>query len=613
MPLNEPPTEYDLAPEPKPSPAAPVREPGRPLDDLRRPLVRPLDDLKRPPAPVRKMRNLTGLFVVLGGGIVIGTLLQQPNPSYCPNDASRWNTVYYLVQHGTYEYLPDHGAWWNTKQKGPFMDRLPFWTIDMVAKKGPDGTYHYYSSKPPLLPTIAAGIVLGIEKTSDLLKPVLAPALLAVTGEKGLVASVARAEPGTYGASDPAQGDSWIDFRIHRWFVMRATLILLQAVPFMIFIWVLARYMREATDSIYTRYFCVAVAALGTYLMPYSITFNNHVIGAFTALFAIYAALRVWYDGRREWYWFALAGFFASLTATMELPAASLLAAVLLGLLIKDWKQTLAFALLPAVIPVAGLLYTNYEALGTFWPAYADFGKPGGLYDYPDSYWMPLPTSGMDGLAEPKRVYLLHLLIGHHGFFLLTPILLVALVGAGRHLRQAGLRVAFLVSLGLLAAAALVIADVKTGGAIAERLDATVAFLRPERPFHLPRGYMLLAPLGLLLLVNLGMYLHEPARPRPMLALLVLAMSAVVIGFYTVTSNNYGGGAQGARWLFWLIPFWLLLLPAGIEWMSRWRGGRAACYSLLGISVITVAFALRQPWSVSWAHLLFRHMGWIQY
>ncbi|HOB75987.1 MAG TPA: hypothetical protein PKG54_15845 [Phycisphaerae bacterium] len=601
MPLNEPPTEYNLTAGPA-SDSSPARQPTRPLDDL-----------KHPPAASRSLLNLTALFVFLGGGLVIGTILQQPDPSYCPNDASRWNTVYYLVQHGTYEYLPDHGAWWNTKQSGPFRDRLPFWTIDMVAKKGEDGTYHYYSSKPPLLPTIAAGIVLTIEKTSDLLKPVLVPALERITGDRGLVVNACKTDGAKDGSSNEALGDSWIDFRIHRWFVMRTTLIILQAIPFMIFVWLIARYMREATESTYARYFCIAVAALGTYLTPWSITFNNHVIGAFTGLFALFAAMRVWYDARREWYWFTLAGFFAALAATMELPAASLTAVVLLMLLVKDWRRTLAYALVPAILPVAALLYTNYLAMGTFMPAYADFGKAGGLYDYPDSYWMPLPTTGMDGLAEPKRIYLLHLLIGHHGFFFLTPILLVALLGMGRHLRHAGIGPAFLVSVVLLAAAGVVIADARMDGALIGRFDETTATLLPDHPFYLPRGYVMLAPLALLLLINIGMYLPAPARPRPVLALLVLVISAVVIGYYTFKTNNYGGGVQGARWLFWLIPLWLLMLPAGIEWIARRLAGRAICYSLLLISMITVAFALRQPWSDSWAHILFRNMGWIQY
>ena len=29
-------------------------------------------------------------------------------------------------------------------------------------------------------------------------------------------------------------------------------------------------------------------------------------------------------------------------------------------------------------------------------------------------------------------------------------------------------------------------------------------------------------------------------------------------------ARNYGGSTQGLRWLFWLIPMWLLCLPAGL-------------------------------------------------
>jgi len=598
MALKEPVAEYDLAPA-----SDPASRPFVPFGELR-PLA---------PAKPRPAVSLTTLFVILGGGLVIGAILQQPDPSYCPNDASRWDTVYYLSQYGKYEFLPDHGAWWNTKKAGLFRDRLPFWTIDMVATKDDDGKYHYYSSKPPLLPTMAAGVVLGIEKTSDVVKPVLLPALKRVAGEKNPLAHACEPGSGKWGSTDPKAGDSWIDFRIHRWFVMRTTLILIQAIPFMVFVWLIARQFREGTDSPFALYFCTAVAALGTYLTPWSITFNNHVLGAFTALFATIAALRIWYDGRREWYWFASAGFFASLAATLELPAATLTGAVLLALLVKDWRRTLGFAVIPAVIPVAALLYTNFLALGTFWPAYSDFGKPGGLYEYPGSYWMPLPKDGMDGLQEPKRIYLMHLLVGHHGFFLLTPILVVALVGMGRHLRALGLACACLVSIILLGVAGALAADIATGGTITSMLEQSLARMRPEQPVHLPQGYSLLAPLAPLLLISLGMFLPAPAGPRPMFALVVLLMSATVIGFYTMTTNNYGGLAQGARWLFWLVPFWLLMLPAGVEWMARRRLGRAVCCSLLLVSMITVAFAFRQPWSDSWAHVLFRNVGWIRY
>ena len=59
-------------------------------------------------------------------------------------------------------------------------------------------------------------------------------------------------------------------------------------------------------------------------------------------------------------------------------------------------------------------------------------------YDYEvngrKSYWLPNQASGVD-LGEPSRLrYLMHLTIGHHGFFSLTPIFVFALVSVVQHL-----------------------------------------------------------------------------------------------------------------------------------------------------------------------------------
>src|SRR5690606_4348403 len=137
----------------------------------------------------------------------------------------------------------------------------------------------------------------------------------------------------------------------------------------------------------------------------------------------------------------------------------------------------------------------NYLALGTFTPAYSEFGVSGGLYDYPGSYW--LEPGGMDALDERKHIYLMHLLIGHHGFFLLTPILLVSLIGLGRHLRRAGIGVAVPVNLILLAGAALVVTDIALQGQIASSVGQTPAGRLTAEDYAVPRGWPLLAPLVL--------------------------------------------------------------------------------------------------------------------
>jgi hypothetical protein len=289
--------------------------------------------------------------MVLAGGLVGAIVADRPGLDYCPNDASRWNTVYMLTEHGTYRYKANHGAKFRegqghfagidvsalspeeierrvqsqelirvmddgaAKYFGPIGSNIkpgdllympPFATIDMV-KLGDN----YYSSKPPLLPTILAGIVWVIEKISRQA------------------------------------------FSENPWLMMRATLIMAQVIPLMAFVWIVGRYVRGMTGSSYVHGFCVAVAAFATYLTPWAITLNNHVIVAFSAMFAIHAVTQVWYANRKCWCLYAVAGFSAAFAAVNELPAALLLAAVMVALLVRSPRRTLAYALMPALLPIA--------------------------------------------------------------------------------------------------------------------------------------------------------------------------------------------------------------------------------------------------------------------
>ncbi|WP_164103761.1 hypothetical protein [Candidatus Laterigemmans baculatus] len=72
------------------------------------------------------------------------------------NDRSRWATVSALVDDGTYAIdrqleIRDAGTGRRTWQ-----------TIDLVRHRGRDGRQHYYSSKPPLLPTMIAGVYAAV-------------------------------------------------------------------------------------------------------------------------------------------------------------------------------------------------------------------------------------------------------------------------------------------------------------------------------------------------------------------------------------------------------------------------------------------------------------------
>ncbi len=84
-----------------------------------------------------------------------------------------------------------------------------------------------------------------------------------------------------------------------------------------------------------------------------------------------------------------------------------------------------------------------------------------------------------------------------------------------------------------------------------------------------------------------------------------------MLAFYTWNpkARNYGGSTQGLRWLFWLIPFWLAVLPAGVELGQRNRFWRWLTLSALLVSAFSVGYAIRFPWSHPWGLDLMEHLN----
>ena len=444
----------------------------------------PQDPLPVPVVDAHERVDLSWAMILLAVGLAVGTLMHRPHLAYSPNDASRWDTVYYLVQHGTYEFLPDETVKWAQRSRDPLEgnNRPVLWTIDLVRIDG-----RYYSSKPPLLPTVLAGVVWVAQKAT-----------------------------GWTMHDDPLP-------------LMRIALLITQTLPFAVMLVLLRSHIWRACESAAVRNVSMAAICMGTYLTPWQISLNNHVVAAATGLFAVHAAMRIWYDDRREWYWFALAGFFAAFTACVELPAGLLAVGLFLILLASGPAHTLTAGMVGAFIPTFTALYTNYMVTGRLLPAYESFGKSLGWYSFPGSYWNT--PRGIDAAAEPWSTYLAHMLIGHDGFFSLTPVLLLCLIGL-------------------------------------------VASLFSGR--------------------------------RKLLAWSTLGLFVAVVAVYVRKTNNYGGGCQGLRWLFWMIPFWLLFLPAGLRPLWPSRGGRALVYACLAVSFFSVFFALDNPWTATWIREILR-------
>lgn len=302
---------------------------------------------------------------------------QLQRPFLSGNDRSRWCTIRALVEQGTYA-IDD-------------IQTQPGWdTIDMVKHDG-----RLYSSKPPLLPTLLAGPYWIVYQTTG--------ATLAT----------------------------------HPYAIGRGMLLLVQVLPLLIYFALLARIVERYGTTDWGRIFVVATAVFGTFLTTFAVTLNNHVIAAACAMAAIYPALRIVYDGERRLRYFAWAGFFAAFTAANELPALAFLAAVAAGLLLTAWRPTLVAFAPAAIVVAAGFFGTNYAAHGSLIPAYAHRGDGEGenWYEYTyerggrtrDSYWKN--RQGIDQGEASPALYAVHVLIGHHGIFSLTPVWLLTLVG----------------------------------------------------------------------------------------------------------------------------------------------------------------------------------------
>ncbi len=440
----------------------------------------------------------------------------EPTPMFGSNDRSRWATIRALVDEGTYVI----GRRSNFRDKtGPWDDtgivfEDGYQSLDKVMD--PD-TGAFYSSKPPLLPTVLAGEYW-------LLKKFLGWSIV----------------------SD-------------RWPVVCVILLTVNAVPFAVYLVLLARLIEDHGTTDFGRLFVFTAACLGTFLTTFSVTLNNHTPAACCALFAVYPLLRkggkpaVECPGK-----LLVSGFFAGLTATLEFPAAALVAGLLVPLLIVRPGRTLLFFLPGVLIPVAALFVCNYVAMGRLLPAYSEFGGP--WYNYPGSHWAKAGTpqaKGIDFADEPKTVYAFHLLFGHHGWFSLTPVWLFGAAGL------AGLAWA-------------------SGPQVKQLVTARKA--GPGGPWTLP-----------------------------LFGAMAAAVSIVVFLFYVWRTNNYGGFTSGPRWLIWLTPLWLLgALPAA-DRVARSSAGRLLAAVALGFSVLSVFYPAWNPWRPPWILQLCELAGWVHY
>jgi len=284
------------------------------------------------------------------------------------NTGSRFATVEALVDHGTY-----------------YIDRTHYvnGTVDKVRLHG-----RFLSSKPPMLPTYAAGVYWLHQK---------------ITGQ-----TIGAHEHSVVQVVTLASG--WLSHLIVLLYFVR-----------------LAKLLLRKELAIIASVGAVAFAYLG---VGYATTLNNHSIAAALAVAGVYYGFRIGRgDDVRTRHWI-MAGLILGFLPGIDVPSTLVTGCIGLYLLVHDRKKALLL-FTPALIPgIAAHLTLTYIASEGFVPVYARRE----LYDYPGSYW--LREKGIDALREPKHIYLFNLLFGHHGLFSMTPLFLFSAYELGRVIRH---------------------------------------------------------------------------------------------------------------------------------------------------------------------------------
>jgi hypothetical protein len=387
---------------------------------------------------VADRKRLDFILIAVSAGAVLGLILLAP-PFIGSSDLAQWSTVYSLAERGTFNI-----------EKTPWPT-----TVDRIQVNG-----HFFSDKPPLLPTLLAGEYLLLKTLS-------------------------------FGT---------LSFRNSPESVVRIILASVNLVPLVIFLGLFSRLLERLAPDPWIRAYTMVAAGLGTFLTGFSISLNNHTIAAFSLFFALYPAYLIWSEGQRAAWLFAVAGFFAGFAAVNEYPTAAFLVALGAGLAWKARRQTLIWFIPFALLPIAGHFWTSYLVTGDLLPPFMHMvsGHSAG-------------RQGIDNIYEPWPLHLFHIVVGHGGIPSLSPIFIFALIGIWSALRSQG----------------------------------------------------------------------SPLRAFAALTTFLTLVLVVIYTFFSPIPVD-GGVSYGMRYLFCLIPLWLLMLPEGLRGRTtqRWFRGMALAFLL---------------------------------
>ncbi len=490
------------------------------------------------------------------------------------NDRSRWSTVASLVERGTY-VLDEQIAITNPIRR----NRRPWDSIDKVRHLGRDGKQHYYSSKPPLLATGVAGVY----------KVVMTCTGMTLTQQPIYVA--------------------------------RIILALVNLPLLAIFYYATLASIDRLIRSQWAAGVAAAACCLGTMVLPFVVTLNNHLPACTATAVVMWVYVRFATSGQGEFRrgasieisfkWALLAGLCAALVAANELPALSM---TVFWFLLFAWisRATMIPFVIGTLVVAAAFFGTNWIAHQSLRPPYAHRGNGAVIAELQANGDVP----GDALLAEIQTVLQNAGLSADSAALEADPS-----DETGRWVVRSGQREFALLqqSSGWRLAhwddwyeyPGTYWKDGTRRGVDRGEPSRLVYFLNLTIGHH---GLFSLTPVWLLMPIGLIMgLLREPAEMRRLMAAVLIA-TLVCFLFYLsrpLIDRNYGGVSVCFRWLLWFAPLWLLATAPVIEALETGRWRRIGMMVLLASSVFSVAASLQSPWQSPWLYQFWQFLGWL--
>jgi hypothetical protein len=286
--------------------------------------------------------------------------------------ADGWGSANSKSRWATMESLVDHGTF--------AIDKSPYKaTVDRVKIDG-----KYYSSKPPIIAVAGAGVYFVLKHG--------------------------------FGLSMKVRKNSPTIFALNLVLAMGAHIALL------VFLFKLVSLLGA---SVLGRLLAVGAVGMAWFGAGYAVDVNNHLPAAAMGMAAIYFVVKIRDQRERDEATptrdAVSAGLAIGFLPTLDLPSGALSAALVIWLFFLHRDR-----LLKLIAPVAA-----GPVLFNFWLTWLYSGSIKPVYLRPELY-----ETKARHVSDTSFEYFFHFVLGHHGLFTMTPLLILAVVGVVRSLKR---------------------------------------------------------------------------------------------------------------------------------------------------------------------------------